>query len=90
MTYSWIIEPLRHETEIEEVVAISHDALGDVLVGAYLHGSAVLGGLRADSDLDVLAVSARETTHAESRRSLPVCSRYPAIVRGVMHGVRSS
>jgi predicted nucleotidyltransferase len=41
-----------------------------VLVGAYLHGSAVLGGLRADSDLDVLAVSARETTRAEKQRIL--------------------
>lgn len=39
-----------------------------MLVGAYLHGSAVLGGLRADSDLDVLAVSARETTHAEKQK----------------------
>jgi predicted nucleotidyltransferase len=39
-----------------------------VLVGAYLHGSAVLGGLRADSDLDVLAVSARETTRAERQK----------------------
>lgn len=39
-----------------------------MLVGAFLHGSAVLGGLRADSDLDVLAVSARETTHAEKQK----------------------
>ena len=39
-----------------------------MLVGAYLHGSAVLGGLRADSDLDVLAVSARETTRAEKHK----------------------
>jgi streptomycin 3"-adenylyltransferase len=39
-----------------------------VLVGAYLHGSAVLGGLRADSDLDVLAVSGRETTRAEKQK----------------------
>jgi predicted nucleotidyltransferase len=41
-----------------------------VLVGAYLHGSAVLGGLRADSDLDVLAVPARETTRAEKQKIL--------------------
>jgi predicted nucleotidyltransferase len=46
------------------------DALNDVLVGAYLHGSAVLGGLRAESDLDVLAVSARATTTEEKRRIL--------------------
>lgn len=33
-----------------------------------MHGSAVLGGLRADSDLDVLAVSDRETTRAEKHK----------------------
>ncbi len=34
------------------------DALGEDLVGVYLHGSAVLGGFRWDrSDLDVLALS---------------------------------
>jgi predicted nucleotidyltransferase len=38
------------------------------LVGAYLHGSAVLGGLRADSDVDVLAVSTRETTEDEKQK----------------------
>ncbi len=37
------------------------------LVGAYLHGSAVLGGLRPSSDLDVLAVVARPTTDGERR-----------------------
>ena len=41
--------------------------LGKDLVGAYLFGSSVLGGLRPDSDLDVLAVSARPTTHDERR-----------------------
>ncbi len=39
---------------------------GDVL-GAYLHGSAVLGGLRPTSDLDVLVVLERRTTAAERR-----------------------
>lgn len=56
--------------QIEEVLAILRDALGDVLVGAYLHGSAVLGGLHADSDVDVLAVATRETTRAEKQRIL--------------------
>jgi predicted nucleotidyltransferase len=37
-------------------------------VGAYLHGSAVLGGLRPRSDIDVLAVSRRPTTKDEKRR----------------------
>lgn len=37
------------------------------MIGAYLHGSAVLGGLRPASDVDVLAVIDRPTTHDERR-----------------------
>ncbi len=44
------------------------DVLGPDLAGAYLFGSAVVGGLRHESDLDVLAVSRRPTTRAERRR----------------------
>ncbi len=51
----------------DDVVAIARDVLGDALVGAYLHGSAVLGGLRPSSDLDVLAVIARPTSDEERR-----------------------
>ena len=42
--------------------------LGPDLAGAYLFGSAVLGGLRPESDLDLLAVSRRPTTRAEKQR----------------------
>src|SRR6185503_9158955 len=52
-----------------EVVQICRDVLGGSLIGAYLHGSAVLGGLTPTSDLDVLAVIDRPTT-AEERRSI--------------------
>lgn len=50
-----------------EVVGIVHDVLGDSLVGAYLHGSAALGGLRPTSDIDVLVVIDRETGIEERR-----------------------
>lgn len=50
-----------------EVVAIVRDVLGDALIGAYLHGSAVLGGLCPTSDVDVLAVIDRPTTEPERR-----------------------
>lgn len=43
------------------------EVLGESLVGAYLHGSAVLGGLRPTSDLDVLVVVDRPTTEAQRR-----------------------
>jgi streptomycin 3"-adenylyltransferase len=42
--------------------------LGEVVVAAYLHGSAVLGGLRPRSDLDVLVVLRRPTSRDEKRR----------------------
>lgn len=46
-------------------MALVQQVLGPDLVGAYLFGSAVLGGLRPDSDLDVLALSRRATTLGE-------------------------
>jgi len=49
-------------------VALVHDVLGREAIGAYLFGSAVLGGLKPRSDLDVIAVSARPTTREEKRR----------------------
>jgi predicted nucleotidyltransferase len=51
--------------QVADVVECLRAVLGEALVGAYLHGSAVLGGLRPGSDLDVLAVNARPTTDAE-------------------------
>jgi predicted nucleotidyltransferase len=54
--------------QVDQVVALVRDVLGPDVVGAYLHGSAVLGGLRPRSDIDVLAVSRRRTTRGEKRR----------------------
>jgi streptomycin 3"-adenylyltransferase len=44
------------------------EVFGSSVVGAYLFGSAVLGGLRPQSDLDVLVVAVRRTTGVEKRR----------------------
>ncbi|HYA08954.1 MAG TPA: aminoglycoside adenylyltransferase domain-containing protein, partial [Gaiellaceae bacterium] len=44
------------------------EVLGDDLLGAYLHGSAVLGGMTPSSDVDVLAVSRRPLRAGEPRR----------------------
>lgn len=59
---------------LDQVVALVRDVLGSDAVGAYLFGSAVLGGLRHQSDLDVMAVSKRPTTPEEKKsfiQSLP-------------------
>jgi streptomycin 3"-adenylyltransferase len=48
-------------------VRLVRDVLGEDVLGAYLHGSAVLDGLRPGSDVDVLAVLRRSATTAERR-----------------------
>jgi streptomycin 3"-adenylyltransferase len=58
----------REEAQLHDVVVLVRDVLGEDSLGAYLFGSAVHGGLHADSDLDVLAVSARRLTLDEKRR----------------------
>lgn len=55
----------RDRGQIANVVDCLLSVLGETLVGAYLHGSAVLGGLHPGSDLDVLAVNSRPTSDAE-------------------------
>lgn len=44
------------EAQAERVVLAVTDVLGDTIAAIYLHGSAVLGGLRPTSDLDFLVV----------------------------------
>ena len=56
------------ERQLERVVTLVRDVLGPDALGAYLLGSAVLGSLKPESDLDILVVSARRTTRAEKQR----------------------
>ncbi len=62
--------------QVDAVVEMVRSCLGPGLEGMYLQGSAVQGGLRASSDLDLLVVSRRATTPAERRtlieRLLPI------------------
>ncbi|HET9344865.1 MAG TPA: aminoglycoside adenylyltransferase family protein [Candidatus Limnocylindrales bacterium] len=54
--------------QLEAAVAVVLAVLGDEVLGAYLYGSAVAGGLRHRSDLDLLCVSSRPTSHEEKGR----------------------
>ncbi|OEV03891.1 aminoglycoside adenylyltransferase family protein [Streptomyces oceani] len=56
-------------TQTRDVLEVLREAFGADVVGAYQHGSAVLGGLRPHSDIDVFAVLRRSTT-ARERRTL--------------------
>jgi streptomycin 3"-adenylyltransferase len=66
----------------DQIAAVStavQDVLGQAIAGMYLFGSALLGGLRATSDLDLLVVTERPTTESERallvRRLTPISSR---------------
>lgn len=66
-------------TQAERVVSLLQEVLGEALLGVYLHGSAVIGGLKPTSDLDLFAVASRRTTPAEQRelieRLMPMSGR---------------
>lgn len=71
---------------IHQIVRLTDDVLGADLVGAYLHGSAVLGGLKPASDVDVLAVSRRSMDGGQRQALLDGllgCSGAPAGARPV-------
>ena len=57
-----------HQRQLDQVLALVDEVLGSDIVGAYLHGSAVLGGMRPRSDIDVLVVSRRATTGEQKQR----------------------
>jgi predicted nucleotidyltransferase len=53
--------------QVEQIVDLVRDVLGEDAVGAYLHGSIALDQLRPQSDVDVLVLSRRSTTPDEKR-----------------------
>jgi predicted nucleotidyltransferase len=54
--------------QLDYTLGLVREVLNSDAVGVYLFGSAVLGGLRPDSDLDLLVVSRRPTTLVEKQR----------------------
>jgi predicted nucleotidyltransferase len=78
MTPSLAHEP-RSREQTTATTAIVRDVLGTAVLGTYLYGSAVGGGLRSGSDLDILVVSNRSLTGDERiaiiGRLLPISGR---------------
>lgn len=56
--------------QLAQTAGLVSDVLGPDLLGTYLHGSAVLGGLAPASDLDVLAVTRRSLDDRQRRALL--------------------
>jgi len=67
------------EQQLHRALAVLRQILDAEIVGAYLFGSAVQGGLRPESDLDILVVSKRATTDSEkeqlARRLMAISGR---------------
>ncbi|MCD7441339.1 DUF4111 domain-containing protein [Streptomyces lincolnensis] len=72
------------EPDARSLLPLLHRALRDNPLGVYLHGSAVLGGLRPYSDVDVLVVVRRSLGGDERRALLGELMR----VSGVANGAR--
>lgn len=60
---------LRNETEeqIKQCLTLLKNVLGSNLLGVYLYGSSVVGGLQKYSDIDLFVVSSRATTNKEKQ-----------------------
>ncbi|RPE43141.1 streptomycin 3'-adenylyltransferase [Streptomyces sp. Ag109_O5-1] len=56
--------------QVQQVVELVDGVLGQDVIGTYLHGSCVLGGLRPASDVDVLVISRRRMGEQERRTLL--------------------
>jgi streptomycin 3"-adenylyltransferase len=53
--------------QLQQIVRLADDTLGANALGIYLHGSAVSGGLKPASDVDIMVVSERSLADAERR-----------------------
>ena len=65
MTYNYSHEM---QQQLDSSLELLKTILGDDLLGVYLYGSSVVGGLQKYSDIDLFVVSNRATTLEEKRR----------------------
>jgi streptomycin 3"-adenylyltransferase len=67
--------------QTERVLRLVREIMGADVLGAYQHGSAVLGGMQPASDVDILVVTGRPATLEEKRRLvdglLAISARFP-------------
>jgi len=56
------------QQQLDRLIDLVREVLEPEIVGAYLFGSAVVGGLKPDSDLDLFLVVKRPTTRQEKQR----------------------
>jgi predicted nucleotidyltransferase len=54
--------------QTDRVLRLMRETLGHDALGAYQHGSAVLGGVQPTSDIDILVITGRLATLVEKRQ----------------------
>jgi streptomycin 3"-adenylyltransferase len=64
------------EGQIQRLLAALRDVLGGDILGVYLYGSVMQGGLRPRSDIDIMVVTTRRTSLSQKRRRA-VCLQSP-------------
>src|SRR5690606_13803543 len=73
-------------SEAYKALAVAQKLLGDSLEAVYLHGSAVAGGLRPQSDVDLLVVVDRaikpEVVRLLMAELMKISGRYPKDSKG--------
>jgi|SRR5579859_1184407 len=68
--YHWATCPPATRSQVEQILVVIQNALGNNLTGVYLHGSLAMGCFNpARSDLDLLAVT-RQPMRVETKRTL--------------------
>jgi predicted nucleotidyltransferase len=56
------------EAQVSQCLGLIQGVLGQDLLGMYLHGSSIVGGLQKFSDIDLLVISNRTTTPTEKTK----------------------
>src|SRR3990167_4059701 len=56
------------KNQINQCLNLVKEIFGQNLLGVYLYGSSILGGLQKYSDIDLFVVSDRSTTHEEKAK----------------------
>jgi hypothetical protein len=74
--------------QTQRVLRLVTEILGPDVLGAYEHGSAVLGGVQPTSDIDILVITGRLATLVEKRQLveglMTISAPFPPLARSVV------
>lgn len=71
------------DQQIVECVDLLKEVLGEDLLGVFLYGSSIVGGLQRFSDIDIFVVSARQTSYDEKTKLVKKLLTISGVYRSV-------